>query len=316
MAVRIRTPQYIKIRDGYRASSLNRRDISSGSSNGNHREISKVGLLDGERSPDIELDNMKNLPPDWLGRVSNIQYDLQKIRNKMGDLSELHRKHLLPAFDDRTDQEHAIEILTADITKMFHQCQNKIKSIGEQQKLKQEEEQMKGNIKSNLASQLQELSVQFRKNQKSYLQSLRRMQVKNKAGSGASGFIDLMDEKEMEEYTERGFTADQLRQVEQMGDRVSQREKDILQIAKSINELAEIFKDLQLLVIDQGTILDRIDYNIETTSSTVDESIVELRQANNEQKKMRTKLCMLLLLILIFCMIVIVLIKGVAFPKH
>jgi len=142
------------------------------------------------------------------------------------------------------------------------------------------------------------------------------MQGKNKAGSGANGFIDLMDEKDMDEYIEKGFSAEQLAQVAGMGDRVSQREKDILQIAKSINELAEIFKDLQLLVIDQGTILDRIDYNIETTSSTVDQGIVELRGANNEQKKMRTKLCMLLLLILVFCMIVIVLIKGVAFPKH
>jgi len=234
----------------------------------------------------------------------------------MGDLSELHRKHLLPAFDDRTDQEHAIEILTADITKMFHQCQQKIKSIGAGQILKQEEEQMRKNVTSNFASQLQDLSVQFRKNQKSYLQSLRKFSGKKLAGTGANGFIDLMDEKEMDEYTERGFSDDQLKQVELMGDRVSQREKDILQIAKSINELAEIFKDLQLLVIDQGTILDRIDYNIETTSSTLDQGIVELRQANTEQKKMRTKLCMLLLLILIFCMVVIVLIKGVAFPKH
>lgn len=37
--------------------------------------------------------------------------------------------------------------------------------------------------------------------------------------------------------------------------RVSQREKDIKQIAKSINDLAEIFKDLQVLVIDQVHLL-------------------------------------------------------------
>jgi t-SNARE complex subunit (syntaxin) len=33
--------------------------------------------------------------------------------------------------------------------------------------------------------------------------------------------------------------------------RISQREKDIKLIAKSINDLAEIFKDLSALVIDQ-----------------------------------------------------------------
>ena len=33
--------------------------------------------------------------------------------------------------------------------------------------------------------------------------------------------------------------------------------------AQSIEELSEIFKELAVLVIDQGTILDRIDFNME-----------------------------------------------------
>ena len=36
-----------------------------------------------------------------------------------------------------------------------------------------------------------------------------------------------------------------------MSDTISQREKDILQIAKSISELAEIFRDINTLVIEQ-----------------------------------------------------------------
>ena len=35
------------------------------------------------------------------------------------------------------------------------------------------------------------------------------------------------------------------------------------QVAESVSELAGIFKEIQVLVIDQGTILDRIDFNIE-----------------------------------------------------
>jgi hypothetical protein len=41
------------------------------------------------------------------------------------------------------------------------------------------------------------------------------------------------------------------------------RDKEIQQIARSIEELSQIFKELAILVIDQGTILDRIDYNME-----------------------------------------------------
>lgn len=55
-----------------------------------------------------------------------------------------------------------------------------------------------------------------------------------------------------------------------------QREEAIRQIARSINELASIFKDLSVLVIEQGTILDRIDYNLEQTEHNVERAISEL----------------------------------------
>lgn len=49
----------------------------------------------------------------------------------------------------------------------------------------------------------------------------------------------------------------------------SDREKEIIQIAQSINDLSSIFNELSVLVIEQGTILDRIDYNVESTLTYV-----------------------------------------------
>ncbi len=79
---------------------------------------------------------------------------------------------------------------------------------------------------------------------------------------------------------------------------VQQREQEILGIVKvcvtwrvqsgifpsltrpcgtqSINELAVIFKELSTLVVDQGTILDRIDYNIEVAATHVEKGHKEL----------------------------------------
>ena len=50
---------------------------------------------------------------------------------------------------------------------------------------------------------------------------------------------------------------------------IEQREREINDIAKGIIELADIFKNLQAMIIDQGTMLDRIDYNVEMMSVDV-----------------------------------------------
>jgi syntaxin 16 len=57
---------------------------------------------------------------------------------------------------------------------------------------------------------------------------------------------------------------------------IMQREREITDIAKGIIELADIFKELQNMVIDQGTLLDRIDFNIETMAVNLKGADVEL----------------------------------------
>lgn len=90
---------------------------------------------------------------------------------------------------------------------------------------------------------------------------------------------------------------------------VDQREREINQIAKSIQQLAEIFRDLQTLVIDQGSMLDRIDYNIEQTAVHTKAAVVELGQGARYQNKTRNRKLILLLVLSILLLIVILIVK-------
>ena len=54
--------------------------------------------------------------------------------------------------------------------------------------------------------------------------------------------------------------------VDTMDAFAQERDREVRNILQSINDLAQIMKDLSVLVIDQGTIVDRIDYNMEQVS--------------------------------------------------
>merc|ERR1719411_384052 len=78
-----------------------------------------------------------------------------------------------------------------------------------------------------------------------------------------------------------------------------QRSQEIMQIVKSVEELAQMFNELQVLIVQQGTVLDRIDYNVEQTLVKLDSAKTHLKKAEKYQKRSMSTLCIFGLLILI-----------------
>lgn len=58
-----------------------------------------------------------------------------------------------------------------------------------------------------------------------------------------------------------------------------ERTRELAEIAKNIASLADLFKDLSALVIEQGTILDSVEYNIERTADSMEGAVKELKIA-------------------------------------
>lgn len=92
-------------------------------------------------------------------------------------------------------------------------------------------------------------------------------------------------------------------------DEVVERDRELRNVAKSIRELSDIFRDLAILVIDQGTALDRIDCNLENTQHHMEESIKHLEVVEDLSKGARLRNTILVLVALILIITVIIVIR-------
>jgi syntaxin 16 len=86
---------------------------------------------------------------------------------------------------------------------------------------------------------------------------------------------------------------------------------EINKLAKSVEQLAVLFRDLNTLIFEQGTILDRIDYNIDSAVTSCQDGKEELLKAETYQKSARPMWCIFILLALILVMVVVIIVRHV-----
>ncbi|KAH9811816.1 t-SNARE [Melampsora americana] len=242
---------------------------------------------------------------------------IEQIKINLNQLEKLTSKQLLPSFTDRSNEEKEIDQLTHQITRQFRKSQVLIGKIGEtqyqptkdqsQQKTK-EIKKMIQNVQVGLMTKIQELSQTFQKRQRFYLQHLKSSEI------DSNHTILNIPESDQQSPRTQSFSQQQQQQQSVKSNQIDlqQRDREIEGITQSILELSEMFKDLSTLVIDQGTMLDRIDYHVEEMSRDLKGTVHELKIANKHSNRSGKCRLIFLLIILIFAAILLLIFK----PHH
>jgi len=251
--------------------------------------------------------------------VDELNRDIGSIRTKLSELTQDHGRHLLPGFNDEDDKEAKIKRMSTELTQLFKQCEQRMRHLQAENRKPghdgtSSDDLVRKNILATSATQLQELHFQFRRQQKSYLNKLQGQQVDDSLDMGDVSAASITAEAEA--ILDPRFDGDQMQMLESNERAIAERNAAVEQIMTSVVELQEIFKEIHVLVIDQGTILDRIDYNIEQASEKIAGAVKELDTADKHQKNSKVMLCIYLLLVLCMCMAVVLVIKKSMQAKH
>lgn len=293
--VRTLTPIFLRHRQ-------NRQGVGQLAAGLNADDERLLGIRAGKRS---EAQETLTLPPQWIESAEEAKENCKCIREKLNQLAKAQQKRLLKVFSDAASPDKDVEQLVKQISTLVRKCEQSIHMVmsrGAPLTCDQDAE-FRQNVQRNLATQLQQLSQQFRQSQKDYLAEVQKRQQ----GSGCDVPPSIIGNRDT--TADFSFTESQLQEMEEMEQGASQRNSEISQIAASITDLHTVFKELAVLVIDQGSILDRIDYNIEQVVTQSSEANKQLQKAEESSKSNRAMKCIYLLVIVNIALIIILILK-------
>ncbi len=230
------------------------------------------------------------LPPAYVDVVELLDMDLVDAKKDIARLRGLHSKRLRVSFGGRDEkrQDREIAELASDIRQLLGRCEANLKRVadtsegGDGRTTSVQDRVCRYNIMRSYASRIIAISRTFKEAQRTFVRERRRqsefgddlIRPPSPAGGGPGG----------------GRQAQvQLRR----GARQTEEDEEIDQLVESIRELSSLFKELSVLVIDQGTVLDRIDYNVELVHDRTTQGVREMERAYAYSKNNCSSLCIL-----------------------
>ena len=165
--------------------------------------------------------------------------------------------------------------------------------------------QIKENMNQNILSEFFLFSKKYKLNQEIYMKKCEELIVEddeedkelnntyemNEISTTSSEIIENMQNKNLN---------DNFLMKEEPDILLQERDKEVDSIVKSVNNLHEMFKDMTILVNEQGTILDRIDYNIDIGYDNVSKGKKKLNQANESKKGSCFRNAIMILMLFVF----------------
>lgn len=281
----------------------------------------------GGDDDEVEL---QTIVPTFFDIAKDLDIHVSSIKLRVNDLNSAYKRLIIIAKPEKRQLEDKIQDLSYAILKEFEQCYVLVKKFEylsanhRELGLNYSENDLKvlDNFKRTYAARVQEQSLKFRNLQNNYIKFLRDDEdefdalLSPSSPNGADGIDNESRLLEVNEPSDSMLSQQQQRQHQQQqsyqqGDSLLmlQREREISNLAMGILEILTIFKEMESLVVEQGSLLDRIDYNLQNTVQDLKLSDKELIKAKQYQKRSTKCKLIFLLSLVVLALFILVLVK-------
>ena len=201
----------------------------------------KASSIDNEDSS-LSKDefNKCELPPLYVDIQEEIERNLTDANTILLQLKKLQAQRLKISFDTDEKSEQALQNKifdrTREVTTLIKMSEKDLKKLRDSDSDTKADEQIKTNITSTLASKLKDVTMRFKQSEKEHY-----IKVKDFHG-------DDDQDKKKKDLDDKFFQGQLQQQTETMS--LQHKDEEIQSIVKSINDLAGIFKDLSVLVVE------------------------------------------------------------------
>ena len=250
----------------------------------------------------IELQNLQ-FPRymDMYEQCNNLLKDLEIEFNK---LKEEQQKRIVPTFDETNTKliNQNIQMISDKMTQKLKKCKYLTKELKTLLANSSLDDNIKINMYQNLLNRLAEISREMQINEEKYLQKYQELNGYEESFFTINNSNNL---DSIETLQSHAFNSNNKKKI----DISKERNKEIDQMVNTVNELKNIFQDVSNMVIFQGTILDRIDYNTYQGRYNIRRGNRELEESHERLKSGCLRRLNQILIIAIFIMSILIIFK-------
>lgn len=256
----------------------------------------------------------------FLSKASRIDGDLASYKSRVDELKKLQQDLISSPFAEKsslTRYEGLIQQLTQDgvrIRKDIRELEDDAEKHINSNKNDEGFKRLSKQQVNGLSTQLAMATNEFFKCQSNYADKMKDRLKRQLLAKGE----DVSDERVNEILGTDSYNVftqnfiSEVQDAEETLRELEERHGDILALEKSVTDVNILFKELNLLVSEQGEKLDNIESNVEQVEVHVESGNVELKKAKESQSKARKKrfCCFTLLGVAVLILIIIIVVVA------